>query len=87
VQACRPDVFLTTVSYPIKGTPYYDECAPKLVQLGLGTRTTGPGRADPRPPFAPFLSDGGPTICAAARRPKRNWRGQELAAAFDEVEA
>jgi len=33
VQACRPDVFFTTVSYPIKGTPYYDEVAPKLVQL------------------------------------------------------
>jgi len=34
VQSCRPDVFLTTVSYPIKGTPYYDEVAPKLVTLG-----------------------------------------------------
>ncbi len=34
VKACRPDVFFTTISYPIKGTPYYDEVAPKLVQLG-----------------------------------------------------
>ena len=34
VQACRPDIFFTTVSYPIKGTPYYNEVAPKLVQLG-----------------------------------------------------
>lgn len=34
VKACRPDVFFTTVSYPIKGTPYYEEVAPKLVQLG-----------------------------------------------------
>jgi anaerobic magnesium-protoporphyrin IX monomethyl ester cyclase len=34
VKACSPDVFLTTVSYPIKGTPYYDQVAPKLVQLG-----------------------------------------------------
>ena len=34
VQRCRPDVFLTTVSYPIKGTPYYDQVAPKLVTLG-----------------------------------------------------
>jgi radical SAM superfamily enzyme YgiQ (UPF0313 family) len=33
VKACRPDVFFTTVSYPIKGTPYYDQVAPKLVQL------------------------------------------------------
>jgi anaerobic magnesium-protoporphyrin IX monomethyl ester cyclase len=26
-----PDVFLTTVSYPIKGTPYYDQVADRLV--------------------------------------------------------
>lgn len=32
VQACRPDVFLTTVSYPIKGTPYYSEVEPRLVR-------------------------------------------------------
>jgi radical SAM superfamily enzyme YgiQ (UPF0313 family) len=40
VQACRPDVFLTTVSYPIKGTPYYDQVAPKLVPLGPWRETT-----------------------------------------------
>ncbi len=40
VKACRPDVFFTTVSYPIKGTPYYDEVAPKLVQLGEWHSTT-----------------------------------------------
>ncbi|HTM47832.1 MAG TPA: radical SAM protein [Bryobacteraceae bacterium] len=33
VKACRPDVFLTTVSYPIKGTPYYEQMAPKLVAI------------------------------------------------------
>jgi radical SAM superfamily enzyme YgiQ (UPF0313 family) len=33
VKACRPDVYLTTVSYPIKGTPYYEEVADKLVRL------------------------------------------------------
>jgi radical SAM superfamily enzyme YgiQ (UPF0313 family) len=27
----RPDVFLTTVSYPIRGTPYYDRVAPRIV--------------------------------------------------------
>ena len=31
VKACRPDVFLTTVSYPIKGTPYHDEVSDRLV--------------------------------------------------------
>ncbi len=40
VKACRPDVFFTTVSYPIKGTPYYDEVRPKLVQLGAWANTT-----------------------------------------------
>ena len=34
------DVFFTTISYPIKGTPYYDEVAPKLVQLGAWQATT-----------------------------------------------
>jgi anaerobic magnesium-protoporphyrin IX monomethyl ester cyclase len=34
VQACRPDVFLTTVSYPIKGTPFYGEVGDKLVRIG-----------------------------------------------------
>ncbi len=34
VQACRPDVFLTTVSYPIKGTPYFNEVKDKLVRIG-----------------------------------------------------
>lgn len=33
VRITKPNVFLTTVSYPIKGTPYYDEVAPRLVPL------------------------------------------------------
>jgi radical SAM superfamily enzyme YgiQ (UPF0313 family) len=31
VVAAQPDVFLTTVAYPIKGTPYYDDVAARLV--------------------------------------------------------
>ena len=31
VKTSRPDVFLTTVSYPIKGTPYFDRVAPRVV--------------------------------------------------------
>jgi radical SAM superfamily enzyme YgiQ (UPF0313 family) len=30
-KACKPDVCFTTVSYPIKGTPYYDRVAPRLI--------------------------------------------------------
>ena len=31
VKRANPDVFLTTVSYPIKGTPYFNEVAPKVM--------------------------------------------------------
>ena len=34
VKKTQPDIFLTTVSYPIKGTPYYEETASKLVGIG-----------------------------------------------------
>lgn len=33
VSTSKPDMFLTTVSYPIKGTPYYKKVADRLVQL------------------------------------------------------
>jgi len=33
VRKAQPDIFFTTVSYPIKGTPYYTEIQNKLVQL------------------------------------------------------
>jgi anaerobic magnesium-protoporphyrin IX monomethyl ester cyclase len=33
VSNAKPDVFFTTVSYPIKGTPYYRQIESKLVQL------------------------------------------------------
>jgi anaerobic magnesium-protoporphyrin IX monomethyl ester cyclase len=33
VRLSRPDIFLTTVSYPIKGTPYYKKIASRLVQI------------------------------------------------------
>jgi len=34
-----PDVFLTTVSYPIKGTPYYDQVADRLAPQSWGEAT------------------------------------------------
>ena len=33
VKQCRPDVFFTTVAYPIRGTPYYDRVAERLVNI------------------------------------------------------
>jgi radical SAM superfamily enzyme YgiQ (UPF0313 family) len=34
VRNCNPNVFLTTVSYPIKGTPYFEQVAGRLVNGG-----------------------------------------------------
>ena len=34
VRKCRPNVFLTTVAYPIKGTPYYQQVEDRLIRLG-----------------------------------------------------
>src|SRR3984885_7292063 len=33
VSTSQPDIFFTTVSYPIKGTPYYKKMSDRLVQL------------------------------------------------------
>lgn len=33
VKQCRPDVFLTTVSYPIQGTPYFEKVKSRLVTI------------------------------------------------------
>jgi radical SAM superfamily enzyme YgiQ (UPF0313 family) len=40
VSSSNPDIFLTTVSYPIKGTPYYRKIADRLVQLETWSRTS-----------------------------------------------
>jgi radical SAM superfamily enzyme YgiQ (UPF0313 family) len=33
VRTCRPDIFFTTVSYPIRGTPYFEKVSTRLVTL------------------------------------------------------
>jgi len=33
VSTSKPDIFFTTVSYPIKGTPYYNRISEKLIQI------------------------------------------------------
>jgi radical SAM superfamily enzyme YgiQ (UPF0313 family) len=40
VKKCDPDVFLTTVSYPIKGTPYFEKVSDRLVNGGEWRSTT-----------------------------------------------
>jgi anaerobic magnesium-protoporphyrin IX monomethyl ester cyclase len=34
VKRSQPDIFFTTVAYPIKGTPYYEQTRDRLVSLG-----------------------------------------------------
>lgn len=34
LKACNPDIFLTTVAYPIKGTPYYAEVSADILRTG-----------------------------------------------------
>jgi anaerobic magnesium-protoporphyrin IX monomethyl ester cyclase len=40
VSTTKPDAFFTTVSYPIKGTPYYQQVQSKLVQLKPWAQTS-----------------------------------------------
>src|SRR6201989_1902277 len=40
VSASQPDVFFTTVSYPIKGTPYYKRIAHRLIQIAPWGQTS-----------------------------------------------
>jgi len=40
VRECRPDIFFTTVAYPIRGTPYFSKVEAKLVRIEPWARTT-----------------------------------------------
>jgi radical SAM superfamily enzyme YgiQ (UPF0313 family) len=40
VRTTKPDIFFTTVSYPVKGTPYYNQVEDRLVQLHPWSRTS-----------------------------------------------
>ena len=40
VRSSNPDIFLTTVSYPIKGTPYYKKVASRLIQIKPWAQTS-----------------------------------------------
>jgi anaerobic magnesium-protoporphyrin IX monomethyl ester cyclase len=40
VKTCRPDVFFTTVSYPIKGTPSFERVSDRLVRIEDWARST-----------------------------------------------
>ena len=40
LRQCHPDVFLTTVSYPIKGTPYFEKMTARLVNIKAWSEMT-----------------------------------------------
>ena len=44
-----PDIYLTTVSYPIKGTPYYDAVADRVQATGAWAERTDRDLVDRRP--------------------------------------
>lgn len=82
VRRCRPDVCLTTVSYPIAGTPYHDEVRGKLINIGTWRESTDrsiaiQGRHSRR--FYQFADELLKTASAEAR--------EGLLATADEVEA
>lgn len=86
VQACQPDIFLTTVSYPIKGTPYYDEVAPKLVQLG-GWRDTTDREIRIRGRHSRRFYQAADQLLRSRTANEADAARQGMAAAYSEVEA
>jgi anaerobic magnesium-protoporphyrin IX monomethyl ester cyclase len=40
VKSCRPDVFFTTISYPIKGTPYFNRVQDRLISIDSWVKIT-----------------------------------------------
>jgi radical SAM superfamily enzyme YgiQ (UPF0313 family) len=40
VSKSKPDIFFTTVSYPIKGTPYYKKISERLIQIAPWGKTS-----------------------------------------------
>ncbi len=76
-----PDVFLTTVSYPIKGTPYYDRVADRLVARAPWTKRTDRDlvvRGRPRRPYYTFARR---WMSAEVAR-DRHWRAGHYARAM-----
>ena len=76
VKKANPDIFFTTVAYPIKGTGYYHEgrrtawCATKAWDDGHRPRLR-----DPRPPLARLLQAGRPLAARRGRRVPHGGRG------------
>ena len=69
VKACVPDVFFTTVSYPIKGTPYHEEVAGKaardLTDADVLRIANCSGFYGDRRSAAREMVEGGPIGCSA----------------------
>jgi radical SAM superfamily enzyme YgiQ (UPF0313 family) len=76
-----PDVFLTTVSYPIKGTPYYERVAGRIVARAPWTERTDRDlgiRGRPRRPYYAFARR---WMTAEVAR-DRHWRAGQYAQAM-----
>ena len=91
VKQCRPDVFFTTVSYPIKGTPYFDKVASRLVSIRPVGKQHGPRDSGSRPAFGKLLSPRRRTFeerdGRRSRTPAKFWLRVRRCAPLHEVEA
>jgi radical SAM superfamily enzyme YgiQ (UPF0313 family) len=91
VKQCAPDVCFTTVSYPIKGTPYFERMAPRLVNILDWKQSTDrelriQGRHSRR--FYQFADDLLRSELAPTRDPARTLAAQDgLRQSWHEVEA
>ncbi len=91
VATCRPDVFLTTISYPIKGTPYFDQVRERLVRIGDWRATTDRGFRIQGRHSRRFFQFADELLRASAADPPDSARiaaaRRGLAESFQEVEA
>ncbi|MGE0811909.1 MAG: radical SAM protein [Vicinamibacterales bacterium] len=76
----RPDVFLTTVSYPIKGTPYYDQIGARLRAPDAWSRHSDRDLVIAGRPRRPYYQFARRWVSAEVAR-DRHWRAGRYAEA------
>ena len=75
-----PDVFLTTVSYPIKGTPYYDAVSDRLMSPKPWQESTDRDLVIKGRPVRRYYDFARRWVTAEVAR-DRQWRGGQYAGA------
>ena len=79
VRQTKPDVCFTTVSYPIRGTPYYERLTSQLVLVDDWAQSTDRGEADAAGSPTVCLPMGNrPCRCPRRGRPRYRWPHRDL---------